>query len=459
MKTILLVDDEFSVVESLRLVLKDSYRVLGTHSGKEALKILDKERVDLILLDLKMYEMDGLELLRRLQPSWQEIGIVVLTAVNDVKSIVEAVKLGALDYIVKPFEIEEIKITVEKALQFKSLTREVRYLRSEYKYHSIDKLIHGHSRMMEEIIDIISRVSRVDSTVLLRGESGTGKELVARAIHFDSNRRENPFVVVSCPNLAGDLLETELFGHEKGSFTGAYERRSGKFEIAEGGTIFLDEISEINLPLQAKLLRVLQEREFSRLGSHSVIKTDVRIIAATNKDLEGMIKGGQFREDLYYRINVVPIYLPPLRERPEDIPQLVEHFYNIFRKECHAKTEFISKEAMEALLKYHWPGNVRELKNIMERTIALYGNEPTLLPAHLPIEITGISSCNLQRATSNKNWRISLEDEVAHVEKQLIEQALQESGGVKSKAAKLLGTTRRIINYKMQKYGITDSGN
>lgn len=457
MKTILLVDDEFSVVESLRLVLKDSYRVLGTHSGKEALKILDNDRVDLVLLDLKMHEMDGFELLRRLQPSLQEIGIVVLTAVNDVKSIVAAVKLGALDYIVKPFEIEEIKITVEKALQLKSLTREVRYLRSEYKYHSIDKLIHGHSRMMEEIIDIVSRVSRVDSTVLLRGESGTGKELVARAIHFDSNRRENPFVVVSCPNLAGDLLETELFGHEKGSFTGAYERRSGKFEIAEGGTIFLDEISEINLPLQAKLLRVLQEREFSRLGSHSVIKTDVRIIAATNKDLERMIKDGQFREDLYYRINVVPIYLPPLRERPEDIPQLVEHFYNIFRKECHAKTEFISKEAMAVLLKYHWPGNVRELKNIMERTIALYGNESTLLPAHLPFEITGISSGNLQRLKSDKNRRISIEDEVAQVEKQLIEQALQESGGVKSKAAKLLGTTRRIINYKMQKYGITDS--
>jgi len=458
MKTILLVDDESSVVESLRLILKDSYKVIGTNGGKEALKILDKERVDLVLLDLKMHEMDGIELLRRLQPFCQETGVVVLTAVNDVKSIVEAVKLGALDYIVKPFEIEEIKIIIEKALQFKSLTREVRYLRSEYRCHSMDRIIHGHSRVMEDIIDIVSRVSRVDSTVLLRGESGTGKELVARAIHFDSNRRENPFVVVSCPNLAGDLLETELFGHEKGSFTGAYERRLGKFEIAEGGTIFLDEISEINLPLQAKLLRVLQEKEFTRLGSHSVIKTDVRIIAATNKDLEAMIKDGSFREDLYYRINVVPIYLPPLRERPEDIPQLIEHFFNIFRKECHAKTEFISKEAMEALLRYHWPGNVRELKNIMERTIALYGNEPTLLPEYLPLEITGISS-NFQRVNPNTNWRISLEDEVARIEKKLIEQALQESGGVKSKAAKLLGTTRRIINYKMQKYGITDSEN
>lgn len=458
MKTILLVDDESSVVESLRLILKDNYRVMGTNSGKEALKILEKERVDLVLLDLRMNEMGGIELLRRLQPSYQETGSVVLTAVNDVKSVVEAVKLGALDYIVKPFEIEEIKITIEKALEFKSLTREVRYLRSEFRYHSLDRLIHGHSRMMEDIIDIVSRVSRVDSTVLLRGESGTGKELVARAIHFDSNRRENPFVVVSCPNLAGDLLETELFGHEKGSFTGAYERRLGKFEIAEGGTIFLDEISEINLPLQAKLLRVLQEKEFSRLGSHSVIKTDVRIIAATNKDLEAMIRDGRFREDLYYRINVVPIYLPPLRERPEDIPQLVEHFFNIFRKECHAKVEFISKEALEALLGYRWPGNVRELKNIMERTIALYGNEPTLLPEHLPMEITGISG-NLQRVKSNANRQISLEDEVARVEKQLIEQALQESGGVKSKAAKLLGTTRRIINYKMLKYGIADTGN
>ncbi|NUO08655.1 MAG: sigma-54-dependent Fis family transcriptional regulator [Candidatus Brocadia sp.] len=458
MKTILLVDDESSAVESLRYILKDSYKVIGTHSGKEALKILDKERIDLMLLDLRMHEMNGMELLRRLQPSFQETGVVVLTAVNDVKSIVEAVRLGALDYIVKPFEIEEIKITIEKALQFKSLTKEVRYLRSEYKYHSIDRLIHGHSRMMEEIIAVISRVSRVDSTVLLRGESGTGKELVARAIHFDSGRRESPFIVVSCPNLAGDLLEAELFGHEKGAFTGAYERRLGKFELAEGGTIFLDEISEINLPLQAKLLRVLQEREFSRLGSHSVIKTDVRIIAATNRNLEAMIKDGRFREDLYYRINVVPVYLPPLRDRPEDIPLLVEHFYNIFRKECHAKTESVSKEAMEALMGYQWPGNIRELKNIMERTIALYGNEPTILPEHLPVEITGISD-NLQRVKPNIPCEISLEREVSRVEKQLIEQALQESGGVKSKAAKILGTTRRIINYKMRKYGIPDSGN
>jgi transcriptional regulator with GAF, ATPase, and Fis domain len=312
---------------------------------------------------------------------------------------------------------------------------------------------------MEEILDIIARVSRVDSTVLLRGESGTGKELVARAIHFYSARRENPFLVVSCPNLAGDLLEAELFGHEKGSFTGAYERRLGKFEIAEGGTIFLDEISEINLPLQAKLLRILQEKEFSRLGSHSVIKTDVRIIAATNKDLESMIRESRFREDLYYRINVVPIHLPPLRERYEDIPQLAEHFFNVFRKECHAKMECISKEAMDALLRYHWPGNVRELKNIMERTVALYGNEGALTHKHLPVEITGVSSLNLQQVKSDKTGLISLEDEVARVEKRLIEQAIQQSGGVKSKAAKLLGTTRRIFNYKMQKYGITDTEN
>lgn len=459
MKTILLVDDESSVIESLRVILRDSYKVLSTLSGKEALKILEKEHVDLIILDLKMHELDGLELLRKLRPSDHEVGVIVLTAVNDVKAIVEAVKLGALDYIVKPFGVEEIKITIEKALQFRSLSREVHYLRSEYKYHSIDKLIHGRSRIMAEILDIITRVSRVDSTVLLRGESGTGKELVARAIHFHSTRREAPFIVVSCPNLASELLEAELFGHEKGSFTGAYERRLGKFEIAEGGTLFLDEISEINLPLQAKLLRILQEKEFSRLGSHSVIKTDVRIIAATNKDLESMIRDGQFREDLYYRINVVPMYLPPLRERQEDIPQLAEHFFDVFRKECHAKMNRISKEAMEALLKYHWPGNVRELKNVLERTVALYGNEATLFLDHLPIEITNISPRKLQQMELDKNGKISLEDEVARVEKQLIEQAIQQSGGVKSKAAKLLGTTRRIINYKIMKYGITNSYN
>lgn len=455
MKTILVVDDEPSVIESLRFILKDSYKVKGANSGKEALMILDKERVDLVILDLLMPEMDGMEFLRRLQLSCQEAGVVVLTAVKDVKSIVEAVKLGALDYIVKPFEVEEIKITIEKALQFRSLTREVRYLRAEFsRGYSLDRIIHGHSRVMEDVIDIISRVSRLDTTVLIRGECGTGKELVARAIHFDSDRRENPFVVVSCPNLSGDLLESELFGHERGAFTGAYERRLGKFEVADGGTIFLDEISEISLPLQAKLLRVLQDKEFCRVGSNSIIKTNVRIIAATNRDLEAMIKDGSFREDLYYRINVVPIYLPPLRERPEDIPQLVEHFYNIFRKECYARTKFISREAMESLEEYSWPGNVRELKNVMERTIALYGNEPILLPEHLPVEITGISF-SLQRMKSGSNGQTSLEEEIARVEKRLIERALQEAGSVKSRAAELLGTTRRILDYKMQKHGIT----
>lgn len=452
MKTILVVDDEPSVVESLRFILKDNYQVIGATSGKGALGFLEKEYVDLVVLDLIMPEIDGMELLKRLQLSYPEVVVVVVTAVKDVKSIVRAVQLGALDYIVKPFEVEDIKITVEKALRFRSLTREVRYLRSEFsRSYSIDKLIYGHSRAMEDVMDTVFRVSRVDSTVLIRGESGTGKELVARAIHFNSERRENPFVVVSCPNLTGELLESELFGHEKGSFTGAYERKLGKFEIAEGGTIFLDEISEINLSLQAKLLRVLQEKEFCRLGNHSVIKTDVRIIAATNKDLEALIKEGRFREDLYYRINVVPIYLPPLRERPEDIPQLVEYFYNIFRKECHSKIKFISQEAMEALKEYRWPGNVRELKNVMERTIALYSNEPVLLLEHLSKEITN-TSFSLQRTKSRLNEQVSLEEEVAQIEKQLIKQALEETGGVKSKAAELLGTTRRILNYKMKKH-------
>ena len=454
MKTILIVDDEPSVVASFRLILKDSHKVIGANSGKEALSLLEKERVDLMLLDLIMPEMDGMELLKKLQISYEEIGVLVVTAVKDVKSIVKAVKLGALDYIIKPFEVEDIKISVEKALKFKSLTTEVRYLRSEFsRGYAIGKLIYGQSRAMEDVIDTVLRVSKVDSTVLIRGESGTGKELVARAIHYNSERRENPFVVVSCPNLTGELLESELFGHEKGSFTGAYERRLGKFEVAECGTLFLDEISEISLSVQAKLLRVLQEKELSHLGNHSVIKTDVRIIAATNKDLEALVRDGRFREDLYYRINVVPIYLPPLRERPEDIPQLVEHFFNIFRKECHAKTKFISRETMEALGEYRWPGNIRELKNVMERTIALYSNEPILLPEFLPKELSS-NSFNLQRTNSHSNEQVSLEEEVVRLEKRLIKLALNETGGVKSKAAELLGTTRRILNYKMQKYRI-----
>ncbi|OHB34219.1 MAG: Fis family transcriptional regulator [Planctomycetes bacterium GWA2_40_7] len=458
MTTILVVDDAASVIESLRAILKDKYNIIGAQSGREALMVLDEEHVDLIILDLRMPGMGGMEFLRRLQLSSQGIGVVVLTAVKDVQSIIDAVKLGALDYIVKPFEVEEIKITIEKALKYKRLTREVNYLRSEYsKAYSLERIIHGHSRVMEETIDIISRLSRLDTSVIIRGECGTGKELVARAIHFHSGRRENPFVVVSCPNLSGDLLESELFGHERGAFTGAYERRLGKFEVADGGTIFLDEVSEISLSLQAKLLRVLQDKEFCRVGGHSVIKANVRIITATNKDLEAMIKEGSFREDLYYRINVVPIYLPPLRERPEDIPQLVEHFYNIFRKECYAKTKFISREAIEQLEEYSWPGNVRELKNVIERTIALYGNEPILVPKHFPPEITGIP-LSLQKSNPSRNGCTSLEEAVARVEKRLIEQAIQEAGGIKSRAAELLGTTRRILDYKMQKHGITTDG-
>lgn len=454
MKTILVVDDEASVIESLRVILKDQYTVLGAGDGKEALALIEKERVDLVMLDLLMPELDGLEFLRRLQLSCQDIGVVVLTAVKDVKSIVEAVRLGALDYIIKPFDVEEIKIVIEKALQFRSLTREVRYLRSEISREcSSERLVYGQSRVMEDVIEVMSRVSRLDTTIIIRGESGTGKELVARSIHLDSNRRNKPFIIVSCPNLSGELLESELFGHEKGAFTGAYEKRLGKFEAAEGGTIFLDEISEINLSLQSKLLRVLQNKEFSRLGGHSLIKADVRILAATNKDLEAMIKKGLFREDLYYRINVVPIYLPPLRERREDIPQLVEHFYNRYRKECHAKNKFISQETMEALKEYSWPGNVRELRNVMERTIALYGDSPVLLPEHLPAEITS-NSFIPQQMHEPPDGQPSLESEVARIEKRLIEQALLEAGGVKAKAAERLKTTRRVLEYKIQKYEI-----
>jgi DNA-binding NtrC family response regulator len=454
MRNILVVDDEASVIESLRVILKDQYTVLGAGDGKEALAIIEKESVDLVILDLLMPELGGLELLRRLQLSCQDTGVIVLTAVKDVKSIVEAVKLGALDYIIKPFDVEEIKITIEKALQFRSLTREVRYLRSEIsREFSSERLVYGQSRVMEDVIEVISRVSRLDTTILLRGESGTGKELIARSIHLDSNRRNNPFIVVSCPNLSGELLESELFGHEKGAFTGAYERRLGKFEVAEGGTIFLDEISEINPSLQSKLLRVLQNKEFSRLGGYSLLKANVRIIAATNKDLEAMIKKGRFREDLYYRINVVPVYLPPLRERREDIPQLVEHFYNLYRKECHAKNKFISQGSMEALKEYDWPGNVRELKNVMERTIALYGDSPVLLPEHLPAEITGDSFIP-QQMPEHPDDQPSLESEIARIEKRLIERALLEAGGVKAKAAERLKTTRRILEYKIQKYEI-----
>lgn len=456
MRTILIVDDEQTVLESFRIILKDNYRVTTANNGEKALKALDEELPDLMILDLKMPGMSGMEVLQKVSQSFPGLPVIIVTATKDIKSVIEAMKLGATDFVVKPFDVDEIKLLIDKTLRSKQLASEVSYLRSEVNKNFGFNEIIGESRSLNGVLDTVERVAKGDVTVLVQGESGTGKELIARRIHMRSPRQDKPFIAVHCPALPEHLLESELLGHEKGSFTSASERRIGRFEMAHTGTIFLDEISEMNLSTQGKILRVLQEHEFERVGGTRTIKVDVRVIAATNKNLKDEISKGTFREDLYYRINVVPIYLPPLRERKEDIPLLVENFINMFRKDFGCRTRDISSEAMALLQSYHWPGNIRELRNVIERIMTLYGEKEVIVPEYLPHEISGSrAEAIVDAARHALGAEESLDDAVARVERELILQALEQSHGVQAKAAELLKTTRRILKYKMDKLGIT----
>lgn len=465
MRTILIVDDEQTILESFRVILKDNYRVLTANSGEKAFKVLDEELPDLMILDLKMPGMSGMEVLQKVSQSFPGLPVIIVTATKDIKSVIEAMKLGATDFVVKPFDVDEIKLLIDKTLRSKQLASEVSYLRSEVnKNYGFNEII-GQSKAIRDVLDTVERVAKGDVTVLVQGESGTGKELIARRIHMQSSRHDKPFIAVHCPALPEHLLESELFGHEKGSFTSASERRLGRFELANTGTIFLDEISEMNLSTQGKILRVLQEHEFERVGGTRTIKVDVRVLVATNKNLKDEIFKGTFREDLYYRINVVPICLPSLRERKEDIPLLVKIFINMFRRDFGCKTHDIEPDAMALLESYHWPGNIRELRNVIERIMTLYGEKEIIAPEYLPREISG-SHVSLQIATGRAEVTVdtgrptlgleeSLDDAVARVERELILQALEQSNGVQAKAAELLKTTRRILKYKMDKLGIT----
>ena len=367
MRTTLVVDDEQTVLESFRIILKDNYRVLTADSGEKALKVLEEELPDLMILDLKMPGMSGMEVIQKVSKSFPGLPVIIVTATKDINSVIEAMKLGATDFVVKPFDVDEIKLLINKTLRSKQMASEVSYLRSEVNKNSGFNEIIGQSISLNGVLGTVERVANGDVTVLIQGESGTGKELIARRIYMQSQRHDKPFIAVHCPALPEHLLESELFGHEKGSFTSASERRHGRFELAHTGTIFLDEISEMTLSTQGKILRVLQEHEFERVGGTRTIKVDVRVIAATNKDLKDEISKGNFREDLYYRINVVPVCLPPLREREEDVPLLVKHFIDMFCGERRCKTRDISPDAMALLQAYHWPGNIRELRNVIER--------------------------------------------------------------------------------------------
>jgi len=452
-RSVLIVDDEVGTRESLKLILKKDYDVLLAKDAEEAFLQIKEQTPDVILLDIILPDQDGLRVLEKIKKNDSDSIIIMITATKTVKTAVEAMKLGAFDYITKPFDMDELRLIVSRALSTQALQKEVQYLREEVdRSFGFGDLI-GKSKAMREIFSLVRQVADSKSTILVMGESGTGKELVSRAIHFHSNRKTQPFVTINCAAIPETLIESELFGHERGAFTHAIEKKLGRFEIAHQGTLFLDEIGELSLTTQAKILRFLQEREFNRVGGSKTIKVDVRLITATNKDPNQLIKQGRFREDLYYRINVVPIVLPPLRDRREDIPLLLDHFIQKFNSENNKHVKGVSEESLAILMDYDWPGNVRELENLIERAVTLTSNgyiQPNELPLsliHLP-EFESIKESVL-------GGRISLVEGEEKFEREIIQDALKKANYVQSHAADMLGISRRILKYKMDKLGIS----
>jgi DNA-binding NtrC family response regulator len=435
--TILVVDDENGIRQSFKVLFKDSYHVLVAETGKEAIDLLTGNSVDLILLDILLPDVNGLDLLEKLKFIDPSPEVIMVTAVKDVQTAVKAIKLGAYEYIIKPFLVDEVLNIVERALEKRSLLREVTYLRNELeRYHPSDEII-GQDDKMLKIFELISTIADSESAVLIQGESGTGKELVARAIHKLGPRKDHPFVVVSCAAIPPTLIETSLFGHHRGAFTGAIKTAVGKIEIANRGTVFLDDIDTLDISMQAKLLRVIQEKEFERIGSTKVIKVDVRFVAASNQNLPAMIRNGLFREDLFFRLNVFPILLPPLRERRKDIPLLLSHFLELNAKRTRKPPKKFSEEAIHTLIAYDWPGNVRELSNLVEWSFTT--------SKELVIELRDLSSLNVHRA---RNGNMTLKDAVDAFEQQYIKAMLDSVGGNKTKAAEILGIHRNTLLLK-----------
>ncbi|KJS02107.1 MAG: Fis family transcriptional regulator [Peptococcaceae bacterium BRH_c4a] len=445
---ILVIDDEEHMCWALERAMKqEGYQVLTTTRGRTGLDLIREEAPSLIILDLKMPEMDGMEVLKKAKELNPKLPVVMLTAHGTIETAIEAMKIGATDYLAKPFDLDELKMVIRQNLVMSQLVSEVNFLRSELtkKYW---KMI-GESPALKEVLYLIEKVSSSNAAVLITGESGTGKEVAAVAIHKNSPRRDHPFVPVNCAALPENLLESELFGHEKGAFTGAVARKLGRFEMADRGTLFLDEITEMPLSMQVKLLRVLQEKSFERVGGNETLHVDVRIIAASNRDINSAIEKGLFREDLYYRLNVVHINLPPLRERKEDIPLLTSHFIEKLRPTYLVNG--ISNGAMKLLMKYHWPGNIRELQNVLERAaIISHSNEITVedLPKEFQI---GPAKPGADMVVGLPEGGISLED----LEKELIIKALEKSKGNQTRAAQLLGITRSALLYRIQKHGLS----
>lgn len=459
MSRILVVDDEESIREFFEIMLKrEGFEVATASNGREALEVLKAKQADLIISDIQMPEMSGMEFLSRVKESDPEALVIMITAFGSTETAVEAMKLGAYDYVQKPFKIDEVKIVIRKALESRSLKMENAQLKRELgtKY-AFDNIIGGAPPMLR-IYEMVKRVANTKSSVLITGESGTGKELIARAVHYNGPLKDRPFVTVNCGAIPENLMESEMFGHKKGSFTGAIADKKGLFEVANTGTIFLDELGELPLTMQVKLLRVIQEGTFKRVGGTEDITVDVRIISATNRNLETEVKAGRFREDLFYRLNVIQVHCPPMRERKEDISMLANHFLEKFSKALNVNVKRISNEAMDLLRRYHFPGNVRELENIIERTVALEPG-PTILPESLPrhlaeAQVEAGSTLDANRIEIDQEKGVDLEKLVAEFERTLLTKALQQTGGVKKRAARLLSISFRSMRYRVDKYGL-----
>lgn len=458
METILVVEDELSMREFFDIMLKrEGYDVALASGGEEAVKFIDNANsgYDLCICDMKMPRVGGLDVLKRSREKYPDVPVIMITAYSSTESAIEAMKIGAYDYITKPFNVDEIRLVINKAIERGRLMRENIELKEQLEERDKFKDIVAVSKRMQEVFDLISAAAPTKANVLVTGESGTGKELVARAIHSDGPRKDGPFVTINCSAIPPALMESELFGHKKGSFTGAHADRRGRFEVAQGGTIFLDEIGEIDKNLQVKLLRIIQEKSFTPVGANKEIEVDVRIISATNKDLEAEIKSENFREDLFYRLNVIHIIIPPLRERPEDIPRLVSHFLEKYSNELGKSIGKVSAGAMALLESYAYPGNVRELENIIERAVALEATE-VLSPQSLPGKLTEEPVDEDRIEGKLPDQGLDLEGYLEKIESELIKNASARSGGSKTRAAKLLGLTPRSLRYRMRKLGIED---
>jgi DNA-binding NtrC family response regulator len=446
---ILVVEDEINIRSALVTMLdKLGHTVQGTATAEEALALLEHSKIDLVMTDLRMPGLSGMEFLRQMKVKWPETEAIVITAFGSIDTAVEAMRLGAYDYLTKPIDRDRFPIVIEKALERRALAQENKQLKDRLETRTQFDHMVGKSEPMQQVYSLVDMVADSAVTVLLTGESGTGKELVARAIHHKSARANGPFVTLNCGALPENLFESELFGYEKGAFTGAMTTKAGRFELADGGTLLLDEVGELSLKSQVDFLRVLETKEFRRLGGTKLIAVDARIIAATNRNLEEAVKQGDFREDLYYRLNVVPIRLPPLRERSDDVPLLAERFLKEFAAQHHREQKEVSRDAMRLLRLYAWPGNIRQLRNLMERLVITV-KDLAIQPEHLPEEIQASKE-------DARTMVVALGSSLRDIEREMIRRTLTEVTNHREKAAKLLGISLRALQYKIKEYGIRE---